>query len=81
MAMNKLLKSKKKIMKINDDPKKAKTPKQKQRKTFEEKYKRMTTYVRRPLHRKIQLLKESGKIRTITDFVNDAFKEYIESHY
>jgi len=86
MAMDELKQSKKKWDEINKGdggkvvPKKKKR-KKKNRKSFEEKHKRMTTYVQKPLYRKIQRLKEIGEIRTITEFVNRAFQEYLEQNF
>lgn len=88
MTMDKLLQSKEKMRKINQPIEKTKelslrkiknqeTPK---RKSFEEKHKRLTTYVERDLYKLIKKLKGAGHIRTTTEFVNAAFKEYIKNH-
>jgi len=83
MAMNDLKSSKDKWDKINQKKKipKKKKPKSErndERKTFEEKHKRLTTYVKPRLYKEVKKLKKKGKIRTITEFVNEAFREKVE---
>ncbi|MFW6029879.1 MAG: hypothetical protein ACOCRO_06450 [Halanaerobiales bacterium] len=80
MSMNKLYNSKKKMEEINNGTKKKIKLKPK-RKNFEDKYKRLTTYLTPELYKKIHILKDSNKIRTITDFINSALQDYIENHF
>ena len=96
MGMNKLLDSKKKMKQINKkngerrkvkpiSKNKSKTQSKqensKQKLSFEERHKRLTTYVENKLYDRIQRMKDTGQIRTITEFVNNAFKEYIKQEY
>lgn len=44
---------------------------------FEERYKRLTTYLEESVYRQVELLYSEGKIQKKTDFFNVALKEYL----
>ncbi len=46
--------------------------------SFEERYKRLTTYIEVDLFAEVQALREQGKIRNVTQFFNEAVKNYLE---
>lgn len=80
MSMNKLIDSKKKIKTINNkniDVKEGNDNVIQEPLTFEEKYKRVTTYVEIAIHEKIEDLYKRRVIKKKTHFVNEAFKEYL----
>jgi len=87
MSMDKLLETKEKMRNINNKEELAqlkiatnKIDVPTKKLAFEEKHKRLTTYIENDVHELIVELKNKGEIRTITDFVNEAFKEYIKNH-
>lgn len=48
---------------------------------FEERYKRITTYLEKSLYEKIHKLYRQGEINKITDLVNTAVKEFVKKYY
>jgi hypothetical protein len=80
--MSKLLDSKKKIKKVNDkkciEEKDGTKP---VARTFEEKYKRTTTYVERSLAKKIDRLCMQERVITKTELINSALKDYMKRNY
>jgi len=75
--------AKRKINKINssnDKPMIPITP-VKERQNFDEKYKRVTTYIEKPLYQIMERLYKAQKIQRKTEFINAAIKEYIGNHY
>ncbi|MFS0555777.1 hypothetical protein [Brevibacillus reuszeri] len=57
----------------------AKLPKRKAR--FEERYRRVTTYLENDVYEKVQELHESGEIDRINNLVNTAVKLYLRKYY
>lgn len=57
----------------------AKLPKRKAR--FEERYRRVTTYLENDVYEKVQELHESGEIDRISNLVNTAVRLYLMKHY
>jgi len=53
------------------------TPVARKRERFEDKYQRITTYIRKDLHSEIQTLKRDGKIDSITELLNDSIERYL----
>lgn len=51
----------------------------KSKKKFDEKYRRLTTYIEFNLYYQIQYLRENNKIDNITKFFNEAVKSYLSS--
>ena len=60
---------------------KPKSPQKKQHLKFEEKYERFTTYLENDLHDRIHELKDERYIRTFTELVNRAIREYLEENF
>jgi len=60
---------------------KPKSPQKKQHLTFEEKYKRFTTYLENELYDRIHDLKDERYIRTFTELVNNAIQKYLEENF
>lgn len=83
MSMVKLREAKKNIRRVNVNSPEAVKPRmaEEKPKTFEEKYKRVTTYVEQSLFKKMDRICKDKLVRTKTDFVNEAFREYIENHF
>ena len=75
--MQKLQKNKCKIELINDPINRP----SKRALRFEERYKRLTTYVDRDLDQQIQQLRDQGHILTMTEFINSAIQEYLRTHF
>jgi len=48
---------------------------------FEERYKRVTTYLERDLHARVQRLRASGRVASVTALYNAALREYIVRWY
>jgi hypothetical protein len=55
-------------------------PNRERQKTFDEKYKRHTTYIEYDLYHEIQVLREAKAFRTTTDFINDAIRRELERY-
>ena len=49
------------------------------KKKFDDRYKRMTTYIEVDLYNEIQYMRENEKIKNITKFFNLAIKNYLET--
>ena len=49
-----------------------------QKKSFEERHMRMTTYIEKPLREKLELLKGDGRIKSYSKLMNKALKYYIK---
>ncbi|MFZ5651828.1 MAG: hypothetical protein ACOY4I_13375 [Bacillota bacterium] len=48
---------------------------------FEERYRRVTTYLENGLFREVESLRERGKILNVTAMFNEAVREHIQKHY
>ncbi|MDQ0902763.1 hypothetical protein [Paenibacillus sp. V4I7] len=48
---------------------------------FGERYERITTYLEKPLFRRVHDLHQRGEINKITNLLNAAVKEYLNQHY
>jgi hypothetical protein len=59
---------------------KKKLKKRREKKSFEEKHVRVTTYLEKPVREKLELLKNKGVIDSYTQLVNLAIKHYIAKH-
>lgn len=86
MNTNDVYEAKRKINKINSSNATLKSPikqiqPQAERQKFDEKYKRVTTYIEEPLYRLIEKLYKAQMIQKKTSFINAAIKEYIQNHY
>ena len=76
--INKGLKySKTQIEEMNREKPKANREKEK---TFDEKYKRHTTYIEYDLYHEMQVLRKAKAFRTTTDFINDAIRRELENY-
>ena len=76
MASNRLVKYRDLIDGINT-PRSTKKAKPR----FEDSHRRMTTYVREDLYRRIQSLRDTGDIPKVTNFVNDALEASLNKRY
>jgi len=87
MGMDKLWESKQKLERINaSDPERPSTtaPLSYQRTpgpSFEERHKRVTTYVENNLYYEIESLREQGKILNLKSLYNDALRDYLRNKY
>ena len=59
---------------------KEKLKKRREKKSFEEKHVRVTTYLEKSLREKMELLKDKNVIESYTQLVNLAIKHYIAKH-
>lgn len=48
---------------------------------FGERYERITTYLEKPLFKRVHTLHQSGEIAKIASLLNAAVKEYLDQHY
>jgi len=48
---------------------------------FEERYQRVTTYLEKGLHERIQHLRSSGRVASVTALYNAALRQYINKYY
>jgi len=48
---------------------------------FEERYRRVTTYLERGLHARVQSLRESGRVASVTALYNAALSQYVNKYY
>jgi len=48
---------------------------------FEQRYRRVTTYLEKPLHARVQELRRSGRVASVTALYNAALREYINRYY
>ena len=71
----------KKQKKLKVKPIKVKKDTQERIKSFEDKYKRFTTYLKPEIYKQIKKLKRTGRIRTITEFINAAVEDYVENNF
>lgn len=86
MTMEVLLKSKQQLEQINNPVVEPPSPGTKNyRRTkgpkFEERHKRVTTYLENEVYNEIESLRERGLIMNITATVNAALKEYVKKHF
>lgn len=51
------------------------------REPFEERYRRVTTYLERGLHERVQRLRSSGRVGSVTALYNAALRQYIKRYY
>jgi len=70
--------SKEKLEKINSGYIYKRRQGGRKRKTFEERHKRVTLYFQNKVYEEVQALREQGKITNLTEFVNNAIREYLE---
>ena len=83
MAMGKLFESKQKINSINStnvDEKGNPDIVQFTSPSFEEKYRRVTTYIEKEIYQRILVLKSQGRIGKMTEFINIVINEYLHNH-
>jgi hypothetical protein len=86
VKVNKLKLKKKSKVKNNDKEEekelnlKEKLKKRREKKSFEEKHVRVTTYLEKSLREKMELLKDKNVIESYTQLVNLAIKHYIAKH-
>ena len=83
MAMDKLLESKQKINSINfsnADEKEHPDTVQFSSLAFDEKYRRVTTYIEKDIYKRILVLKSQGRIGKMTEFINKVINEYLLNH-
>jgi hypothetical protein len=86
VKVNKLKLKKKSKLKNNDKKEekelnlKEKLKKRREKKSFEEKHVRVTTYLEKSLREKMELLKDKNVIESYTQLVNLAIKHYIAKH-
>ncbi|WP_089859258.1 hypothetical protein [Halanaerobium salsuginis] len=86
VKVNKLKLKKKSKLKNNDKEEekeldlKEKLKKRREKKSFEEKHVRVTTYLEKSLREKMELLKDKNVIESYTQLVNLAIKHYIAKH-
>jgi bisphosphoglycerate-dependent phosphoglycerate mutase len=67
--------------KNEDEPNlKEKLKKRREKKSFEEQYVRVTTYLEKPVREKMKLLKDKNVIESYTQLINLAIKHYIAKH-
>jgi hypothetical protein len=85
MNANDVYEAKKKITKMNTDRVRPMPPipsaQVKKRPRFDERYRRITTYLEDSVHKHLEKLYIEGKVQKKTDFINAAVKEYITNHY
>jgi len=83
MGMDKLWESKQKLERINAaDPEKPLPAGQlSYRPRFEERHKRVTTYLENDLYREIESLREQGKILNLKSLYNDALRDYLQKNH
>lgn len=85
MGMDKLRKASQKIEAINHfepEPISKGSPRQSHRRTlgprFEERYRRVTTYLENDLFRQVESLREQGRILNLTALFNEAVREHLK---
>ena len=85
MGMDKLWDSKQKLKRINAcDSEKPSSPQTYQRSSgpsFEERHKRVTTYIENDLYREIESLREQGRISNLKTLYNDALRDYLRKNH
>ena len=59
---------------------KEKLKKRKNKKSFDEKYTRVTTYLENSVREKLELLKDKGVIGSYTELINKSVKHFIAKH-
>jgi len=59
---------------------KEKLKKRKNKKSFDEKYTRVTTYLENSVREKLELLKDKGRIKSYTQLINKSVKHYLAKH-
>ena len=59
---------------------KEKLKKRRNKKSFEEKHVRVTTYLENSVREKLELLKDKGVISSYTELINQSVKHYIAKH-
>jgi hypothetical protein len=83
MGMDKLWESKKRIDDINSSDAADSSTVPRYRRTsglrFEERHKRVTTYIHNDLYRELEALREQGKILNLTALYNDALSHYFKT--
>jgi hypothetical protein len=63
-----------------DDTLKEKLRKRRNKKSFEEKHVRVTTYLEKAVREKLELLKDKGMIESYTQIINQSVKYFIAEH-
>lgn len=48
---------------------------------FEQRYRRVTTYLEKNLHKRVQELRKTGTVASVTALYNAALREYINRYY
>jgi hypothetical protein len=66
--------------KPEDDNLKEKLKKRRNKKSFDEKHVRVTTYLENSVREKLELLKDKGVISSYTELINQSVKHYIAKH-
>lgn len=82
MGMDKLLESKQKLKRINaTESEKPSTYEpifhRNARPCFEERFKRVTTYLENDLYREVEALREQGRIINLKTLYNEALRDYL----
>ena len=84
MSEKKKVKLKKKTVtkdkKPEDDDLKEKLRKRRNKKSFDEKHVRVTTYLENSVREKLELLKDKGLIESYTQLINQSVKHFIAEH-
>ena len=84
MSEKKKVKLKKKTVtkekKPENDDLKEKLKNRRNKKSFEEKHVRVTTYLENSVREKLELLKDKGVIGSYTELINQSVKHYIAKH-
>ncbi|MFW5891644.1 MAG: hypothetical protein ACOCUI_05445 [bacterium] len=62
------------------DDLKGKLKKRRNKKSFEEKHIRVTTYLENSVREKLELLKDKGVIGSYTELINQSVKHFIADH-
>jgi len=78
--MPKKVKVKKSKKNSKQDNLKEKLKKRRNKKSFDEKYTRVTTYLEKPVREKMELLKNKDTIDSYTQLINKSVKHYLAKH-
>ena len=62
------------------DDLKEKLRKRRNKKSFDERYTRVTTYLEKPVREKMELLKDKDAIDSYTQLINKSVKHYLAKH-
>ncbi len=73
-------KKKPKLKNKEEENLKEKLKKRRNKKSFEEKHVRVTTYLEKPVREEMELLKDKGLIDSYTQLINLSIKHFIAKH-